>query len=158
MRSKAIKICWKKSFCKYLNKSDIQCHMYEVILFYCLYIFRPTWAIIRRHILKENDFKINLNCNKYFLCNITISWRIWSFARQQFDKHHLKAGIATEGIVHLLGNDSLVRVPPANINKDVPVTTEEWQINGSVKWLTFGPPEIIKQSLFVNSSQSQIHS
>jgi hypothetical protein len=37
-----------------------------------------------------------------------LSWRIWPFDRQRLGKHRLKAGIAAEAEVYLLGNGSLV--------------------------------------------------
>jgi hypothetical protein len=69
----------------------------------------------------------------------------------------MKAGIASEAEVPLVGNDSLARVPPAtNINKDIPVTTEDARltINFSMWWPLFSPPEVIKESSFVNSKDS----
>jgi hypothetical protein len=57
----------------------------------------------------------------YIYCN-----GIWPFARQRIGKHCLKAGIAAEAEVILLGNGSLAPVSAAtNINKNIPVTTKQ---------------------------------
>jgi hypothetical protein len=58
--------------------------------------------------------------------DVSILWRIWSFARQRLGKHLLKGGIAIEVEVHLLRNGSLARVPAStNITKDIPVKRGE---------------------------------
>jgi hypothetical protein len=62
---------------------------------------------------------------------------IWPFARQRFGKHHLKAGLAREADVHLLGNGSLVSAA---------TDTRDQQTNCSVWWLLFGYLEVIKES------------
>jgi hypothetical protein len=48
-----------------------------------------------------------------------------SSARQRLGKHGIKAGIAAEEEVNLLGNGTQTSVSAAtNINKGIPVTTE----------------------------------
>jgi hypothetical protein len=73
--------------------------------------------------------------------------RIWPFARQRFGKHRLKAGIATEAEVHLLGNGSLVSAATGTRNQ---------KKNCSVRWLLVGSLDVIKESSFVSSADGYI--
>jgi hypothetical protein len=61
---------------------------------------------------------------------ILIFWRMWPLAKQRLGKRRLKAGITkNRSRSPFLGNGSLAHILAAtNINKDIPVTTGDWQL------------------------------
>jgi hypothetical protein len=106
-----------------------------ITAFRCTRVYHIYWL----DLMRWGTIFSNTSClNRPIGLNLTqkrnVLWRIWPFARQRLSKHCLIAGITTNRSGSPFSRHRLAstRSRCNNINKDIPVTTEEWQLTSRV--------------------------